>query len=74
VVDVTKTDTALCLNSAGLDNDILNDTDTFIDSVDLVDVTETDTGFCLSSVGFPSVTLNDLDTPIFSVRWMESCT
>jgi hypothetical protein len=74
VVDVTKTNTTLCLNSVGLDNVILNDTDTFVDSVDLIDVTETDTELCLSSVDFPIVTLNDPHTPIFSVRRMESST
>jgi hypothetical protein len=64
VVDVTETNTALCLNSVNLDNCILNCTDTFIDSVGLVDVTETDTGLCLSSVSLPSVILNDTDTPV----------
>jgi hypothetical protein len=52
VVDVTETDTRLCLKSVDLDNVILNDTDTFVDSVSLVDVTKTDIGLCLSSVGF----------------------
>jgi hypothetical protein len=42
VVDVTETDTAHCLN-VGLDNVILNDTNTFVDNVGLIDVTKTDT-------------------------------
>jgi hypothetical protein len=62
VIDVTETDTALCLNSVSLDNVILNDTDTFADSVGLIDVTKTDTGLCLRSVGFSSVILNDIGT------------
>jgi hypothetical protein len=74
VVDVTETDTALCLNNVSLYNVILNDTDTLVDNVTLVDVTKTDTRLCLSSVGFPSVILNDTGTPIFSVRWMASST
>jgi hypothetical protein len=40
VVDVTKTDTALYLNSVIIDNAILDDTDTFVDRVSLVDVTK----------------------------------
>jgi hypothetical protein len=72
VVDGTKTDTALCLNGVDLDNVILNDTDTFVDSVSPVDVRETNTGLCSSSVGFPSVILTDNGTPVFSVRWMTS--
>jgi hypothetical protein len=64
VVDVSETDTALYLNSVGLDNDILNDTDTFVDSVGLIDIIEIDIVLCLSSVGFPSVILNDTGTPI----------
>jgi hypothetical protein len=74
VVDVTKTDSALYLNNVGLDNVILNNTDTFIDSVGLVDVIETDTGLCLSSVSFPSIILNDTGTHVFSVEWMASST
>jgi hypothetical protein len=74
VVDVTETDTALCLNSVGLDNVILNDIDTFIDIVGLVEVIKIDTGVCLSIVDFPSVILNDTSTPVFSVRWMSSST
>jgi predicted RNase H-like nuclease len=70
VVDVTETDTAFYLNSVILDNVILNDTDTFIDSASLVDVIENDTGLCLSSVDFPSIILNDTGTPIFSVERM----
>jgi hypothetical protein len=64
VVDVSKTDTALCLNNVSLDNVILNDTDTFIYSVGLIDVTDIDIGLCLRSVGFPSVILIDTVTPI----------
>jgi hypothetical protein len=64
VVDVTETNTALCLNSVGLGNVIVNDTDTFIDNASLVDVIETDTGLCLSSVSFPTVILNDTGTPV----------
>jgi hypothetical protein len=74
VVDATETDTALCLNSVSLDNVILNDTHTFVDSVDLIDATETDTGLCLSRVRFPSVILNGTGTPVFSVGWMASST
>jgi hypothetical protein len=62
MIDVIETDTTLCLNTVGLDNVILNDTDTFIDSVGLVDVTKTDTRHCLSSVSFPSIILNDAGT------------
>jgi hypothetical protein len=40
MLDVTEINTALYLNSVGLDNVILNDTDTFVDSVGLVDVTK----------------------------------
>jgi hypothetical protein len=70
VVDVIQIDTALCLNCAGLDNVILNDTYTFVDSVFLIDVIETDIRHCLSSVGFPSVILNDTSTPVsVSDRW-----
>jgi hypothetical protein len=43
VVDVTEIDIAHCLNSVGLDNVILNDTNTFVDSVVLIDVTKTNT-------------------------------
>jgi hypothetical protein len=64
VVDVKETDTAIYLNSVGLDNVILNDNYTFIDSVGLIDVIDTNTRLCLSSVGFPSVILNDTGTPI----------
>jgi hypothetical protein len=64
VVDVTETDIAFYLNNVGLDNVILNDTDTFIDSVDLINVIDTDTGLCLSSVSFPSIILNDTGTPV----------
>jgi hypothetical protein len=67
VVDVTETNIALCLNNASLDNVILNDTKTFIDSVSLIDVTETNIRLCLSSVNFSNVILNDIGTPIFSV-------
>jgi hypothetical protein len=74
VVDVTKNDTALFLNNVGIDNVILNNIDTFIDSVDLLDVTLTDTGHCLSSVSFSSVILNDNGTPIFSVGQKVSST
>jgi hypothetical protein len=64
VVDVTEIDTAHCFNSVSLDNVILNDTDTFIDSVGLVDVTDTNTGLCLISVDFSSIILNDIGTPV----------
>jgi hypothetical protein len=64
MVDITETDTALCLNNVSFDNVILNDTDTFIDNIDLVDVTYTNTRLCLSSVGFPSVILKDTGTPV----------
>jgi hypothetical protein len=64
MVDITETDTALCLNSVSFDNVILNDTDTFIDNIGLVDVTYTNTRLCLSSVGFPSVILKDTGTPV----------
>jgi hypothetical protein len=64
VVDDTKIDTTLFLNNVSLDNVILNNTDTFVDSVGLVDVTLTDTGCCLISVSFPSVILNNTGTPI----------
>jgi hypothetical protein len=64
VVDVTKTDTTVCLNNVGPDNVILNNTDTFIDRVGLVDVTETDNGHCLCSVSFPSIILKDTGTSI----------
>jgi hypothetical protein len=74
VVDVTETDTTLSLNSVGLGNVILNDTDTFIDSVGVIDVIETDTRLGLSSVGFPSIILNDTATPVFSVGRMSSST
>jgi hypothetical protein len=74
VVDVTETNTAICLNSFNLDNVILKDSDTFIDSVSIVNVTEIDIGLCLSRVGFPSINLNDTGTPVFSVGWMASFT
>jgi hypothetical protein len=64
VVDVIETDTALCSNSVDVDNVILNDTGTFVDSVFLIDVTGIDTGVCLSSVGFLSVILNGTGTPV----------
>jgi hypothetical protein len=70
VVDVIETDTALCSNSVDVDNVILNDTSTFVDSVFLIDVTGTDTGLCFSSVGFLSVILNDTGTPVsMSDEW-----
>jgi hypothetical protein len=62
VVHVTEINTALWLNNTGLDNVILNDTNTFVDSVGLIDV------------GFPSVILNDTGTLIFSVGRMTSST
>jgi hypothetical protein len=74
VVDGTEISIAFCLNSVGLDNVILNDIDTFVDSVSLIDVTEIDIGLCLNSVGFPSVILNDIGTPVFSFGWMASTT
>jgi hypothetical protein len=70
VVDVTETNTALCLNIVSIDNVILNNTNTFIHSVGLVDVTETDIELCLNSVSFSSVILNDTSTPVFSVGRM----
>jgi hypothetical protein len=72
VVYVTETDTALYLNNVNLDNVILNDTETFVDSAGLVDVTETDTGLCLSSVSFPSIIRRWYS--YFSVGWMASYT
>jgi hypothetical protein len=74
VVDVIETNIVLCLNNVHLDHVILNDTDTFIDSVDLFDVTETGSELCLSSVGFPSIILNNTGTPIFIVKRMASST
>jgi hypothetical protein len=73
-VDVIEIDIGLYLNNVGLDNVILNDTDTFVDSVSLIDVIETDIGLCLSSVNFPSVILNDMGTPVFNVGRMASST
>jgi hypothetical protein len=64
VVDVIEINIALCLKSIGLDNVILDDTDTFVDSVGLVDVIEIDTRLCLNSVSFPSIILNDTGTPV----------
>jgi hypothetical protein len=72
VVDVTETNTSLCLNNLTLDNVILNGTDTFIDSVGLIDVTEIDTGPCLRSVDFSSIILNNTSTLVLSVRQMVS--
>jgi hypothetical protein len=74
VVDVTESDTTLCLNSVGLDNVLLNDTDSFVESVGLIDATETDNGLGFTSVGFPSIILNDSGTPIFWVERMVSST
>jgi hypothetical protein len=45
VVDVTEIDIVLCLNIVGLYNVILNDIDTFFDSVDLVDFTKSTLDF-----------------------------
>jgi hypothetical protein len=74
MIDVTEMDTALFLKSVDIDSVILNDTNTFVDNVDLDDVTESDTGLCLSSVGFPSIILNDTGTPVFSVGQTASST
>jgi hypothetical protein len=64
VVDVTGTDIALYLYNVDLDNVIMNDTNTFIDSFGIIDVTETNTGLCLSSVSFSSIILNDTGSPV----------
>jgi hypothetical protein len=64
VVDVTGTDIALYLNNVNLDNVIMNDTNTFIDSFGIIDVTETNTGLYLSSVSFSSIILNDTGSPV----------
>jgi hypothetical protein len=42
---------------------MLNDTDSFVDSVGLDDVTDTETRLYLSSVSFPRIILNDIGTP-----------